>query len=504
MKNASSLLNMHNITMSFSGVKVLKGVNLELKEKQVLGVVGENGAGKSTLMNILSGVIKCDGGEMIYKGSPYNPSDALDACEKGINIIHQEFNLFTNMTVAENMMIEAMPKIKLINLINKKVMRKKAEETLSLLNADINVNEKICDIEMGMRQQVEIAKALMTNASIIIFDEPTTSLSNNEKNNLFKVINKLRDSGISMIYISHNLEEVFLLCDKIMVLRDGETIKYLDKKETEKDEIVKLMVGREMSKYYSYIEKNPGETVLEIQNLKIKDSEEIYNFEIKEGEIVGLYGLMGAGRTELLRGIFGLDKIQSGKIFLNGKQINKPGPNKMKENGMAFITENRGEEGLFLSKSVKDNLMITHLKAICRKWNIIDRKKEETDTNFIIEKVKITTANKNEQTVRKLSGGNQQKVVLGKWLVTKPKVFLMDEPTRGIDVGAKFEIYNLINSLAQEGSGVFIVSSEMEELIGICDRIFVMRKKKIIGEVTRKDFSQEALIKFAVLGESKI
>ena len=278
----------------------------------------------------------------------------------------------------------------------------------------------------------------------------------------------------------------------------GSSFDSIKKKDCSKDQIVRLMVGRELKNYYPYKERSIGDSVLKVDRIKLKNSQEEINLAINKGEIIGMYGLMGAGRTELLRAIYGVDKKESGEVYINGKRIKKPNPLILIKNGMAFLTENRGEEGLFLSRSVKDNLIITYLDELKKSFWAIDRKKEEQKSQDIIEKVKIKTHNKNKQTVRKLSGGNQQKVVFGKWLLIEPKIFLMDEPTRGIDVGAKYEIYNFINELAQKGSGVFIVSSEMEELMGICDKILVLKKGKITGELKRKDFSQESLIQLAL------
>jgi ribose transport system ATP-binding protein len=354
---------------------------------------------------------------------------------------------------------------------------------------------------MGMRQMVEIAKALSKDAKIVIFDEPTTSLSSQEKENLFRIIRELSEDGISMIYISHVLDDVLLLCNEIVVIRDGEVIgKQMPKSEVSKEKIISMMVGREMGQLYPYVPKEIGEEILSVENINQDKTLKNITFSIRSGEIVGLFGLMGAGRSELVRAIYGLDPIDSGSIKFMNKPVHSLNPRQWIQNGMAFITENRHEEGLLMKKSVKENLVMANLERMRLRFGYLDRKKEEVDSTNVISRLNIKTYDKDHQIVRFLSGGNQQKVVIGKWLLTTPKVFIIDEPTRGVDVGAKFEIYNHINSLVKEGSAVLFVSSEMEELMGVCDRILTMHLGRITGEVERKDFSQETLIRLAMGG----
>lgn len=494
------ILQLININKSFATVKVLKDIDLELKKGQILGLVGENGAGKSTLMNILGGIYPMTSGEMYLNGVRYSPSNPKDATNSGIAFIHQELNLFTNLTVAENIFIDEI-KFNKFGYISYQKLNQEASLILKRLGLDISPGIVVENLPMGMRQMVEIAKALSKDAKIVIFDEPTTSLSSQEKKNLFRIIRELSEDGISMIYISHVLDDVLLLCNEIVVIRDGEVIgKQMPKSEVSKEKIISMMVGREMGQLYPYVPKEIGEEILSVENINQGKTLKNITFSIRSGEIVGLFGLMGAGRSELVRAIYGLDPIDSGSIKFMNKPVHSLNPRQWIQNGMAFITENRHEEGLLMKKSVKENLVMANLERMRLRFGYLDRKKEEVDSTNVISRLNIKTYDKDHQIVRFLSGGNQQKVVIGKWLLTTPKVFIIDEPTRGVDVGAKFEIYNHINSLVKEGSAVLFVSSEMEELMGVCDRILTMHLGRITGEVERKDFSQETLIRLAMGG----
>ena len=490
------LLRMEHISKAFSGVQVLEDVNLVLYPGEVLGLVGENGAGKSTLMNLLTSVFPKDTGEITYKGQPFHPHNSLEAQIAGISFIHQELDLFGNLTVMENMFIENLP-TKLGFVTDRAKMKKIAQAAIDEVGSDMKLSDLVDNLEMGKRQLLEIAKALSKNASIIIFDEPTTSLSAGEKQKLFEVIENLRKKGTSVIYISHQLEEVFHLSNRIMVMRNGKNVITLENRNLTKEQLIAHMVGREMGAVYPYVEKHPGETVLSVRNLARGNEVKDVSFEIHKGEVVGMFGLMGAGRSETLRAIFGLDPIDAGTVEVNGKHAEHPTPQKSIASGMAFLTENRRTEGLFLEKTISNNLMIANLKEMTKKFGFMDDCESNRKTGEMVDRLLIKTYDKDVQVARKLSGGNQQKVVFGKWLMIKPEIFLLDEPTRGIDVGAKREIYELINQLASEGSTIFMVSSEMEELMGVCDRILVMHKGTITGEVQRKDYNQQKILNLA-------
>jgi len=490
------LLRMEHISKSFAGVQVLKNVDLVLYPGEVLGLVGENGAGKSTLMNLLTSVFPKDSGQIIYKGEVFQPRNSLEAQIAGISFIHQELDLFSNLSVMENMFIEKMPK-KAGLIADRATMKEIAQNAIEEVGGGLELNTLVEDLEMGKRQLLEIAKALSKNSSIIIFDEPTTSLSAGEKQKLFEVIENLRRKGTSIIYISHHLDEVFRLSDRIMVMRDGKNIVTLKNENLTKEQLIAYMVGREMGAVYPYTEKHPGEVVLRVQNLRSGSMVKDVSFEVRKGEVVGMFGLMGAGRSEMLRAIFGLDPVDSGTIEIQGKVAENLNPQKSIAHGMAFLTENRGAEGLFLDKTVSNNLMIVNLKEMTRRFGFIDDRESDRKSRSMVERLLIKTYNKDVQVARKLSGGNQQKIVIGKWLMIHPEIFLMDEPTRGIDVGAKHEIYELINELADNGSTIFMVSSEMEELMGVCDRILVMHKGSISGQVQRKDFNQQRILNLA-------
>lgn len=496
MEQYAELIRMEHISKTFSGVKVLDDISLMLYPGEVLGLVGENGAGKSTLMNLLTGVFPFDQGTILYKGERFQPQSSLDAQLAGISFIHQELDLFANLSVMENMFIERLP-AKYKCVIDCKQMRSIATTAIEQVGGGLELNTLVKDLEMGKRQLLEIAKALSKNASVIIFDEPTTSLSASEKMKLFQVIEELRTNGTSVIYISHHLDEIFQLCNRIMVMRDGKNVDTLENKNITHRMLVKLMVGKEMGSVYPYVEKTPGAPVLKLCGIHRSGVVCNVDFELHKGEVVGMFGLMGAGRSELLRCIFGLDQMDDGEIYVNGQLLNNPTPRKCIARGIAFLTENRSFEGLFLDKTVEENLTITYLKQLKGKLGLIDNKQCGKVSKEMVERLRIKTYNKSVQVARKLSGGNQQKIVIGKWLMIQPDIFIMDEPTRGIDVGAKSEIYELINHLALNGSTVLMVSSEMEELVGVCDRIIVMHKGRISGEIKRGAYSQQTLLNLA-------
>lgn len=494
-------LQLRNITKSFAQVKVLTDVTISLRKGSILGLVGENGAGKSTLMNILGGVYKRDSGEILLNGAPFDPRDPKTCTAAGIAFVHQELNLFSNMSVAENLHIAAMPKFAKTFVNFGKMKRTTREKMAQLGIDDISPNAIVGSLPMGQRQLVEITKAIIGNANIIILDEPTTSLSAKEKEKLFAIMAELKAAGKSIIFISHILEDVFAQCDEIAVLRDGKIISQQPAPELTHADVVRMMVGRELNKIYPTVEKEIGEVVFK-SNISQEGRFENATVALRKGEIVGMFGLMGAGRTEYLRALFGVDTVTSGGIEFEGKRYEKLSPEKCTELGMAFITENRREEGLLVSKTVKENIALASLQELSKRmFGFMDARGERRLSDEMVEELHVRTFDANKQAVVNLSGGNQQKVVFSKWVARKPKVFLLDEPTRGVDVGAKFEIYSIINDLAKHSSSVLMVSSEMEELMGMCDRILVMCQNRITAEFTKPNFDQEKIMVAAIGGD---
>jgi len=497
---ADDVLTLRNITKSFFGAQVLHGINLAVRRGEVLGLVGENGAGKSTLMNVLGGVVSRDGGSMELKGSPFEPTSPRDALKAGIAFIHQELSLFSNLTVAENIFIDELPTGPLWS-VQYAQMRAKAQEYIDAFGVEATPVTKIGSLPMGVRQTVEITKAVIKNAEIIIFDEPTTSLSQKEKESLFKLIDRLHhEYGISIIYISHILEDVFALCDRIAVLRDGSLVGVDDRARLDKPAVIRMMVGRDLSQVYPKVEKTIGDVVYEARDVVQGRAVRGVSLELRAGEIVGLFGLMGAGRTELVRCLFGVDRMESGQITFRGRKLRSITPEDCIRQGMAFVTEDRRQEGLFMPKPVKDNLVAVGLRHMTGLLGMVKRPQETAEAAKAVGDLGIRVQHPERQQAKSLSGGNQQKVVLGKWISQQPTMFILDEPTRGVDVGAKHEIYEIINGMAKKGATVLFVSSEMEELMGVCDRILVMHGGKIIGALERSEYHQERIMHLALGG----
>jgi len=495
-----NILVLKHINKSFFGAPVLHDVSLEVRRGEVLGLVGENGAGKSTLMNILGGVLPGDSGSMELQGQPYEPSNPKDAQKAGIAFIHQEMNLFSNLTVAENMFIDELPTGTLWSVQYGK-MQAQAREYIEKFGVAASPNTKVSALPMGIRQTIEITKALIKNASIIIFDEPTTSLSQKEKDSLFQTIHQLKDSGVTIIYISHILEDVFALCDRIAVLRDGCMVGVVDTPRIDRFQIIKMMVGRDLNQVYPNVTKAIGPVVYEAKGIRRGTAVNDVSFALRAGEIVGLFGLMGAGRTELVRCLFGADKIDAGEVCFNGQPLRRLSPQTCIEQGIAFVTEDRRQEGLLMPKPVKENLVLAKLDQFLGPLGVVSRRKENDESHEIVRELAIKVYDKNQQPAKNLSGGNQQKVVLGKWIMRRPRMFIMDEPTRGVDVGAKYEIYTIINTMAQNGSSILFISSEMEELMGVCDRIMVLHKGRITADMPRGQFNQETIMHYALGGK---
>lgn len=486
------ILRLDTICKSFFGVQVLYDVSLELYEGEVLGLVGENGAGKSTMMNIVGGVLPSDSGAMYVNGREYKPSSPRMATEAGIGFIHQELSLFTNLSVAENIFIDEYPK-KFAGFIDKKETYGRTKKFLEQYQVDVkNPNVIVGTLSMGTRQMIEILKALVKEAKILIFDEPTTSLSGREKATLFETIRGLKESGYAIIYISHILEDVLLLSDRISVLRDGHVIQSDATANWTKERMIRQMVGRDMKQVYPDVEKTIGdEIVLETRKLCCAGYVKNVSLKLRKGEILGMFGLMGAGRSEVARAIFGVDPIEGGEVVIKGKVFGRTTPDLCIRNKMAFVTENRREEGLLMPKTVCENAALVLERDLVGRFNIIDTRRETQMTDKAIHDMGVKSANPGTQAVNSLSGGNQQKVVVGKWVITEPDILIVDEPTRGIDVGAKYEIYKLLKELAAKGASILFISSEMEELMGMCDSIVAMKDGVISGRVDEKDFSQE-------------
>ncbi len=493
------LLEFVGIEKSFFGVRVLHDVSFSLQQGHVLGLIGENGAGKSTLMNILGGVIQPDAGKLKLMGEDYAPRNPGEATRSGIGFIHQELNLFTNLSIAENLFIDGFPRIAHLPLINRHAIRVRAKQLLNAVNLSISQDTLVERLSPGERQLVEIARALNTDARIIIFDEPTTSLTIRETERLFELIERLRAQGKSIIYISHILAEVQRLSDEIVVLRDGEVVGSGPKEEFTINRMISLMVGRNIEQLYPPRTSSPTpEKVLEVKGLSQNGIVEDINLTLHKGEVLGIFGLMGSGRTELARILFGLDPFRQGEVWINGKRIHHLSPQTSIRHGMAFVTENRREEGLLMDISIAENIALVALPRFTRSiLPTVDRSRMYATAGQIGHSLQIKSEEIERQEVRSLSGGNQQKVVIGKWLMAQPSVFILDEPTRGVDVGAKYEIYTIIDNLAAHGTGVLVISSEIEELIGICDRILVMSNGEIQGSFDREEFDQEKILRTA-------
>lgn len=497
MTDNKPFLEMVNISKSFPGVKALQDVNLKVHKGEVLALLGENGAGKSTLMKILSGVYKKDTGKILIEGNEVNIQGIKQAEELGVTIIHQELSVLPNLTVAQNIFLGNEKYSKGTRRINKGWMKERSKSFLEQIGCSVDSNTLVKDINVGEMQMIEIAKALSKNSSLIIMDEPTTALTDVETKKLFEVIRKLKEKGIAVIYISHRMDEIFEICDSITVLRDGKYVGDVATKDVTKDELITMMVGRKLEEQFPYKEVEKRSTLLKVENLSLKDKVKNASFEIKAGEILGFAGLMGAGRTELAKTIFGDYKKNSGEIYIEGEKVNISSPKDAIEHGICYLSEDRKKEGLILGMSVKENMTLSNLQSYENKFMRINKKSEKEEAQTYIKKLSIKTPSEN-QIIKNLSGGNQQKVILAKWLMLSPKVLIIDEPTKGIDVGAKKEIYEVLNELKSMGKAVIMISSDMAEVIGVSDRVIVMHEGKITGELKRDELTQENIMKYAV------
>lgn len=488
------VLQMKDIVKTFPGVKALDGASLNLYKGRVMALMGENGAGKSTLMKIMTGIYSKDSGQIYHNGKEVNFSGTKESQNKGIAIIHQELNLISHMSITENIFLGrelegSMGRIKWED------MRKEARDILSLLNVTEDEETLVKDLTIGKMQMIEIAKALSQNAKIIVMDEPTDALTDSESESLFKVIKNLAKEGKSIIYISHRLKEIPQICDDITIMRDGKFIVEAEVKNIDENFIIENMVGRVLSEQFPRVDAEKGTEVLKVENLNGKYAKDI-SFSLRKGEILGVSGLMGAGRTELVKTIYGYYKKNSGNIYIDGKLKEISSPSQGVESGIAYVSEDRKGNGLILGLSVAENMTLSCLKNITSKIGINKSKEKELVLDYI-QKFSIKTPSEN-QIIKNLSGGNQQKVAIAKALLTEPKILILDEPTRGVDVGAKKEIYDVINELKKKGLSIIMISSEMPEIMGLSDRIIVIHENKITGDLTREEATQEKIMRCAV------
>lgn len=492
------LLEMKGIDKSFSNVKVLQQAQFSLESGELHALMGENGAGKSTLMKILNGIYTRDGGTVKVKGAEQTLSSPSAALQLGIVMIHQELNLIPHLTVMENIFLGREFTFGPTKLIDWRKMKRESTRFLSQLGLAIDPDTIVGELSVGQQQMVEIAKALSMNTEILVLDEPTAALTDKEIDALFDVIASLKKRGVGMIYISHRMEEIFRMCDRITVMRDGRYVGTEKVPETNMDQIVKMMVGREIKDRFPKVDIKFGEEKLKVEGLSQKGILHDISFSVRAGEIVGLAGLMGAGRTELAKALFGVSKVDRGTISVGGKPIALRKPMDAIRAGIALVTEDRKDEGLLLPMSVSDNLSMTNLTTVSNLGFLSGAKEKQLSDKMM--KQLLIKASSGAQPVGSLSGGNQQKVVIGKWLATNPQVFILDEPTRGVDIGAKKEIYDLMNKLASEGVAILMISSELPEVLGMSDRILVMHEGKISGHFTKEEATQENIMMCATGG----
>jgi len=491
------VLKMEGISKSFSGVPALREVRLEVARGEVHALMGENGAGKSTLMKILSGIVPKDSGIICLAGRPVEIKSPKAALDLGISMIHQELNPVRAMTVSENIFLGKEPCYRLTNVINR---NKQRELTLALFQAmevTVGPDARMGSLSVAEMQMVEIVKAVSYNARIIIMDEPTSAITGREVAKLFEIIQSLKARGIAIIYISHKMDEIFRIADTITVLRDGQCITTRPAKELDHDTLVKLMVGREISELFPPVNAAKGAVSLEVEGLARRGKFQDINFKARKGEVLGFAGLMGAGRTEIMETIFGLERADAGAIKVNGERVRIQSPGGAIRQRIALITEDRQLKGLNLKASVKDNITLVNLKTFCRFGQVLSSQRENVAVDAEVGKLRIKLRNRNQR-AGTLSGGNQQKVVLAKWLLNDPEIIILDEPTRGIDIGAKAEIYKIIAELAGLGKTIILISSELPEILGLCDRVIVLYHGRMSGEFERGSFTQETIMKAAM------
>ena len=491
-----ALLEMHGISKEFPGVKALDNVDLVVRPGTVHALMGENGAGKSTLMKCLFGIYAKNSGTITLDGREIDFKSSKEALENGVAMVHQELNQALTRSVTDNLWLGRYPKVGGI-MVSESIMRRRTQEIFQELDIHVDPKAIMSTLPVSQRQMVEIAKAVSYDAKIIVFDEPTSSLTEVEVEHLFRIINMLRDKGCGIIYISHKMEEILRISDDVTIMRDGQWVATRPAAELTMDEIIRLMVGRELTSRFPPKSNKPGDVILDVQHIsgrytRLKEA----SFQLRKGEILGIAGLDGSGRTEVLENLFGVMTREGGSIKLHGREIQNRTPREAIKNGFALLTEERRATGIFGIRNIRENTVISNLKNYLLGGFCLSDKKMKTDTDWSIQAMRIKTPSQNTE-IRSLSGGNQQKVIIGRWLLTKPEILLLDEPTRGIDVGAKYEIYQLIINLANEGKGIIMVSSEMPELLGVCDRILVMSGGRLAGEVNAAETSQEEILTLA-------
>jgi len=498
---AEPILQLQKITKRFPGVLALDEFSFEIYPNEIHALLGENGAGKSTLMKIISGVYHKDSGSILFHGKTASIQDPLSAQEQGITIIHQELNLFPQLTVAQNIFIGREPRGLFKGVLDEKQLNKDAEVILKSLKLNISPTEKVVNLTVAKQQMVEIAKALSFKAEVLIMDEPTSALTESEIVQLFRIIKNLRDSGVAIVYISHRLAELEELADRVTVMRDGKWVNTLMYKGTSTPELISMMVGRDIDKMFHKNESQIGEVLLEVRGLSRKGYLKDINIAVRKGEILGISGLMGAGRSELAKAIFGADKIDSGELYIDGKKVSINSPVDAINLGIGYLTEDRKKNGLVLSHSVEANTILASLRKVTNYLGVVDSGSCEEITQKQIDNLKIKTPSL-EQKVINLSGGNQQKVIIAKWLCCESRLLIFDEPTRGIDVGAKVEVYDLMSQLSAKGVAIIMISSELPEILAMSDRILVMHEGRITGELSAQDASQEKIMSYATGGDS--
>ena len=493
MAEGTPFLKMTGISKRFHGVQALQKVDFSAELGQVTALVGENGAGKSTLMKILTGIHRRDEGEIYLDGVPARLDSPLTAMHSGISIIHQELNVLPNLSIWENIFVGHAPKKGLF--IDRDFAQKRTAELLRRVDLNINPNTEARYLSTAQKQMVEILRAIAFDAKIVVMDEPTSSLTRRETDVLFRIIRSLKEQNIGIIYISHRMEEIMELADCVTVLRDGRLVGSLDRSEMTEYRIISMMVGRELNEIFAKRPAQIGDVVLEARGLSVGFVKDV-SFQVRAGEILGFSGLVGAGRSETMRLIFGVDKREAGEIYLNGELLDIRCPSDAIDAGIALVPEDRKEQALILGLDIRDNVSLAILKKL-RDGLFVNDAKQDRLTREYVQELRVATPSI-RQKVKNLSGGNQQKVVLAKWMASKPKVLILDEPTRGIDVGAKQEIHSLMSDLAQQGVAIIMISSEMPEILGMSDRIVVMHEGRVKGELTRAEASQERIMQMAI------